>query len=84
VSLFFLHDFLKCVYYRPKEKQALADKKKATFNQPEGDHLTLLSVYNSWKNNNFSNAWCSENFVKIETLKRAQGIRKQLLGIMDR
>ncbi|CAH0746915.1 unnamed protein product [Bemisia tabaci] len=72
------------VFYRPKDKQALADQKKAKFNQQEGDHLTLLSVYNSWRNNKFSNAWCYENFVQIRTLKRAQDVRKQLLGIMDR
>lgn len=75
---------LKHTCCRPKDKQALADQKKAKFNQPEGDHLTLLSVYNSWKNNKFSNAWCYENFVQIRTLKRAQDVRKQLLGIMDR
>ena len=72
------------VFYRPKDKQALADQKKAKFNQLEGDHLTLLAVYNSWKNNKFSNPWCYENFVQIRTLKRAQDVRKQLLGIMDR
>merc|ERR1719266_2992277 len=72
------------VFYRPKEKQAVADQKKAKFNQPEGDHLTLLAVYNSWKNNKFSSAWCYENFVQMRTLKRAQDVRKQLMGIMDR
>lgn len=72
------------VFYRPKDKQALADQKKAKFNQIEGDHLTQLAVYNSWKNNKFSNAWCYENFVQVRTLKRAQDVRKQLLGIMDR
>ncbi|XP_011496009.1 PREDICTED: ATP-dependent RNA helicase DHX8 [Ceratosolen solmsi marchali] len=72
------------VFYRPKDKQSLADQKKAKFNQAEGDHLTLLAVYNSWRNNKFSNAWCYENFVQIRTLKRAQDVRKQLLGIMDR
>lgn len=58
------------VFYRPKEKQvgnwamylcnlpqAIADQRKAKFNQPEGDHLTLLAVYNSWRNNKFSSAW---------------------------
>jgi len=72
------------VFYRPKEKQAIADQRKAKFNQPEGDHLTLLAVYNSWKNNKFSSAWCYENFVQQRTLKRSQDVRKQLLGIMDR
>lgn len=72
------------VFYRPKDKQGLADQKKAKFHQSEGDHLTLLAVYNSWKNNKFSSAWCYENFVQARTLKRAQDVRKQMLGIMDR
>ena len=32
------------IFYRPKEKQAQADQKRAKFFQPEGDHLTLLTV----------------------------------------
>jgi len=72
------------VFYRPKDKQALADQKKAKFHQSEGDHLTLLAVYNSWKNNKFSKHWCYENFVQDRTLLRAQDVRKQMLGIMDR
>ncbi|KRZ61545.1 putative pre-mRNA-splicing factor ATP-dependent RNA helicase mog-5 [Trichinella nativa] len=72
------------VFYRPKDKQDVADQKKSKFHQPEGDHLTLLAVYNSWKNHRYSHSWCYENFVQIRTLKRAQDIRKQLLGIMDR
>ncbi|CAK8675172.1 unnamed protein product [Clavelina lepadiformis] len=72
------------VFYRPKDKQALADQKKAKFHQNEGDQLTLLAVYNSWKHNKFSNPWCFENFVQARTLRRAQDVRKQMLGIMDR
>ena len=72
------------VFYRPKEKQAVADQKKARFFQPEGDHLTLLAVYQAWKASKFSNAWCHENFIQARSLKRAQDVRKQLLSIMDR
>ncbi|KAJ3359259.1 DEAH-box ATP-dependent RNA helicase prp22, partial [Kappamyces sp. JEL0680] len=72
------------IFYRPKDKQAQADTKKSKFHQPEGDHLTLLTVYNSWKNSNFSSNWCSDNFIQARSLKRAQDIRKQLLGIMER
>ena len=42
------------LFYRPREKQAQADQKKAKFFQPKGDHLTLLVVYKAWKSNNFS------------------------------
>merc|ERR1712227_978764 len=54
------------VFYRPKEKQQLADQRKSKFHQAEGDHLTLLTVYNAWKNNKFSNAWCFEISFKLE------------------
>lgn len=75
---------VQSVFYRPKEKQAQADQKKAKFHQPEGDHLTLLAVYSSWKNNRFSSPWCYENFIQGRSLKRAQDIRKQITTIMDR
>ncbi|KAH9981405.1 P-loop containing nucleoside triphosphate hydrolase protein [Lactifluus volemus] len=75
---------VQSVFYRPKEKQAQADSKKAKFHQPEGDHLTLLAVYNGWKTSNFSNPWCYENFIQARSMRRAQDVRKQLLGIMDR
>ena len=72
------------VFYRPKEKQGQADSKKAKFNQPEGDHLTLLTVYNGWKASNHSNPWCFDNFIQAGNMRRAEDARKQLLGIMDR
>jgi len=72
------------IFYRPKEKQAQADMKRAKFFQPEGDHLTLLTVYQSWSHNKFSNPWCYDNYLQARSLRRAQDVRKQLRGIMDR
>lgn len=72
------------IFYRPREKQAAADQKKAKFHQPEGDHLTLLAVYDAWKAAKFSNPWCFENFVQARSMRRAQDVRKQLVAIMDR
>mmetsp|Transcript_9795 Transcript_9795/g.12843 ORF Transcript_9795/g.12843 Transcript_9795/m.12843 type:complete len:1251 (+) Transcript_9795:39-3791(+) len=71
-------------FYRPKDKQGQADMKKAKFFQPEGDHLTLLALYDAWKNSKFSNPWCYENFIQARAMKRAQDVRKQLVTIMDR
>lgn len=72
------------IFYRPREKQAQADQKRAKFFQPEGDHLTLLAVYEAWKAKNFSSPWCFENFIQSRSLRRAQDVRKQLLSIMDK
>mmetsp|Transcript_22618 Transcript_22618/g.33821 ORF Transcript_22618/g.33821 Transcript_22618/m.33821 type:complete len:1247 (-) Transcript_22618:260-4000(-) len=71
-------------FFRPKDKQAQADMKKAKFHQAEGDHLTLLTVYKGWEAAKFSNPWCHENFVTARSMKRAQDVRKQLVTIMDR
>lgn len=75
---------VETLFYRPKDKAAEADQKKSKFYQPEGDHLTLLAVYEAWKHNKFSNPWCYENFLHARSLRRAQDVRKQILQIMDR
>mmetsp|Transcript_4542 Transcript_4542/g.708 ORF Transcript_4542/g.708 Transcript_4542/m.708 type:complete len:86 (+) Transcript_4542:237-494(+) len=51
---------------------------------PDGDHLTLLTVYEAWKNNNFSNIWCGENYIDSRSMRRAQDVRKQMVGILDK
>ncbi|KAL0489782.1 ATP-dependent RNA helicase [Acrasis kona] len=72
------------IFYRPREKQDQADRKKAMFFQPEGDHLMLLNVFEAWRNSNYSNTWCFEHFIQARSMKRVLEIRKQLLTIMDR
>lgn len=72
------------IFYRPRDKQALADQKKAKFHKAEGDHLTLLEVYESWKAQKFSNPWCYDNFIQSRSMKRAQDIRAQLLEIVQK
>jgi ATP-dependent RNA helicase DHX8/PRP22 len=74
---------VQSVFYRPKEKQQ-ADQKKAKFHDPHSDHLTLLNVYNSWKQSKFSNPWCYENFIQARQMHRAQDVRQQLVSIMER
>ena len=75
---------VQTVFYRPKEKQQQADQKKSKFHDPHGDHLTLLNVYNGWKQSKFSNPWCFENFIQARNMRRAQDVRQQLVSIMER
>ncbi|KAK9770219.1 putative Pre-mRNA-splicing factor ATP-dependent RNA helicase prp22 [Seiridium cardinale] len=71
-------------FHRPKEKQQQADQKKAKFHDPAGDHLTLLNVFNAWKNSGFSNPWCFENFIQARAMRHALDVRKQIVQIMGR
>ncbi|KAL1977388.1 hypothetical protein VTN31DRAFT_247 [Thermomyces dupontii] len=75
---------VQSVFYRPKDKQQQADQKKAKFHDPHGDHLTLLNVYNGWRNAKYSSAWCYENFIQARQMRRAQDVRQQLVKIMER
>jgi ATP-dependent RNA helicase DHX8/PRP22 len=72
------------IFYRPRDKQTLADQKRAKFYHSDGDHLTLLNVYEMWKSNKCSNLWCHDNFIQARALRKAQDIKKQLIAIMDR
>ena len=62
-----------------KQRQARPSQISST-----GDHLTLLTVHIGWKAANFSNPWCYEIFIQVRSMRRAQDMMKQLLGIMDR
>ncbi|KAK4618316.1 Pre-mRNA-splicing factor ATP-dependent RNA helicase prp22 [Fulvia fulva] len=75
---------VQTVFHRPKEKQQQADQKKARFHDPAGDHLTLLNVYQGWKNAGRNDAWCFENFIQPRSIKRAEDVRKQLVQILER
>ena len=72
------------VYYRSKERALHADNARVNFHRPGGDHLTLLNVWNSWAETQYSNQWCFENFVQVRSLRKARDIREQLEGLMER
>jgi len=52
------------IFYRPREKQAQADQSAREFFQPEGDHLTLLAVYEAWKAKSFWGRGALRTFCK--------------------
>ncbi|KAJ3050520.1 hypothetical protein HK097_008539 [Rhizophlyctis rosea] len=72
------------IFYRPKDKIVHADQARKNFFRPGGDHLTLLAVWNQWVETNFSIQWCYENFIQHRSMKRAQNVRDQLVGLMER
>ncbi|KRX49927.1 putative pre-mRNA-splicing factor ATP-dependent RNA helicase mog-4 [Trichinella sp. T9] len=72
------------IFYRPKDKIVHADTARQSFWVPGGDHLTLLNVYNQWKDTDYSIQWCFENFIQHRSMKRARDVRDQLEGLVDR
>merc|ERR1712129_234164 len=72
------------IWYRPREKQSVADQRRAHFFEANGDHITLLGVFEKWKEVKYSNPWCVHNFIQSRSLKHALDVRKQLVAICDR
>lgn len=75
---------VQTVFYRPKDKQNDADMRKRRLTHPHGDHLTLLNVYRTWQQNNYSPQWCQNNYIQERSMRRAQEVRRQLVMIMQR
>jgi hypothetical protein len=42
-----------------------SDSAREKFFVPESDHLTLLNVYNQWKNNGYRGDWCNDHFLQV-------------------
>ncbi|KAL6044079.1 putative pre-mRNA-splicing factor ATP-dependent RNA helicase dhx16 [Balamuthia mandrillaris] len=72
------------IFYRPKDKIIHADNARINFNRPQGDHLTLLNVYNQWRDSGHSVQWCFENFIQHRSMRRARDVRDQLEGLIER
>uniref|UniRef100_A0A3P9K4I9 DEAQ box RNA-dependent ATPase 1 n=1 Tax=Oryzias latipes TaxID=8090 RepID=A0A3P9K4I9_ORYLA len=50
----------------------------------EGDHMTLVNIYNAFMEHNQDEAWCSANALNHGALRLAVVIRAELLEVMQR
>lgn len=71
------------VFFRPPDRAEESDAAREKFFVPESDHLTLLHVYQQWKNNGYRAEWCSDHFLQAKGLRKAKEVRAQLLDIMQ-
>ena len=69
-------------FFRPKDREEQSDAAREKFFVPESDHLTLLNVFQQWKNNNYRADWCNTHYLHSKGLHKAREVRSQLLDIM--
>lgn len=72
------------VFMRPKGAEHAAKAAKSEFTHPEGDHLTLLNVYNAYIQAGRDSDWVWNNFLDARALKQADNVRSQLARIATR
>ncbi|KAH7919672.1 P-loop containing nucleoside triphosphate hydrolase protein [Leucogyrophana mollusca] len=72
------------VWLRPNNQRKEADAAKALLSVPDGDHLTLLNVYNSYNQNKYDKNWAWTNYLSARALAQADNVREQLKRTMER
>ncbi|KAG1810652.1 P-loop containing nucleoside triphosphate hydrolase protein [Suillus subaureus] len=72
------------VWLRPNNQRKEADAAKALLTVPDGDHLTLLNVYNNYIQNQYDKNWTWNNYLSARALMQADNVREQLKRTMER
>ncbi|CAL1702815.1 unnamed protein product [Somion occarium] len=72
------------VWLRPANMRKEADAAKQMLTVPDGDHLTLLNVYNHYAQNMHDRNWAWNNFLSQRALAQADNVRSQLQRTMER
>ncbi|KAI9458985.1 P-loop containing nucleoside triphosphate hydrolase protein [Boletus coccyginus] len=70
------------IWLRPNNQRKEADAAKALLTVPDGDHLTLLNVYNSYMQSDRNWTWI--NYLSARGLAQAENVRQQLERTMER
>ncbi|KAK8519384.1 hypothetical protein V6N12_025423 [Hibiscus sabdariffa] len=58
------------IFYRPKDKRVHADNARNNFHTGNvGDVISLMKVYNAWRETNFSTQWCYEKYIQVAEIR---------------
>ncbi|KAI0804502.1 P-loop containing nucleoside triphosphate hydrolase protein [Irpex lacteus] len=72
------------VWVRPNNQRKEADAAKNLMTIPDGDHLTLMNVYNNYQQNKHDRNWAYMNYLSGRALQQAENVRAQLERTMER
>ncbi|KAG5418159.1 PRP43 [Candida metapsilosis] len=73
------------VFVRPLSARQQADEAKLSFAEFDGDHLTLINVYEAFVAQELEvHRWCRDHFLSYRSLVSARNVRSQLSRMMQR
>lgn len=70
------------IFVSPSKQKAAADNAKRKFSVYEGDHITLLNIYEAFLKYKKSSKWCHEHFLNFKGLCHAIKIREQFKKLL--
>jgi len=71
-------------FLRPRDAQDLADRAHSQFVHKDGDHLTLITVFDCYQEAENKGEWCAANFLNPRSLRAAGLVRDQLREKMEK
>ncbi|KAF6087792.1 DEAH-box helicase 35 [Phyllostomus discolor] len=70
------------IFVVPSHQKSQAMRVHRKFAVEEGDHLTMLNVYEAFIKHNKNSQWCQEHFLNYKGLVRAATVREQLKKLL--
>ncbi|XP_073930860.1 probable ATP-dependent RNA helicase DHX35 isoform X4 [Castor canadensis] len=70
------------IFVVPSNQKSQAIRVHRKFAVEEGDHLTMLNVYEAFIKHNKNSQWCQEHFLNYKGLVRAAAVREQLKKLL--
>ncbi|XP_077634990.1 putative ATP-dependent RNA helicase DHX35 isoform X3 [Crocuta crocuta] len=70
------------IFVVPSHQKSQAIRVHRKFAVEEGDHLTMLNVYEAFIKHNKNSQWCQEHFLNYKGLVRAATVREQLKKLL--
>lgn len=72
------------VFTDPPAKRQQAALARTKFVSSDGDHVTLLNVFQGYTSTEQKKVWCQENFLHHRNLEYGMDVRKQLASLVER
>ncbi|XP_045050660.2 probable ATP-dependent RNA helicase DHX35 [Desmodus rotundus] len=70
------------IFVVPSNQKSQATRAHRKFAVEEGDHLTMLNVYEAFIKHSKNSQWCQEHFLNYKGLVRAATVREQLKKLL--
>ncbi|KAL0592306.1 hypothetical protein ABG067_000414 [Albugo candida] len=76
---------IESIFYFPRDKKEQAAQSRAKFVSSDGDQITLLNIYNGYKQcgQKQSEKWCRDHFINFRALRKVESVREQLRNYLE-
>ncbi|CAB5101195.1 P-loop containing nucleoside triphosphate hydrolase protein [Rhizophagus irregularis DAOM 181602=DAOM 197198] len=74
------------VFFSPRNEEKLfeVNEKRKEFYHPSGDYITLLNIFEGYRDSGYDKDWCRDKYFNHRALSMAKSVRDQLRELMQK